>query len=454
MPLLPGTPGVQPEPSVVPQGNTLPPVPGVQFGGDGFGSVTIRAAGVADQVCERYCLPSLPLGTLVTVEATAQPNSVFRGWSDPACGAQPVCSFAFDPSAALRADFQLAYNVAFATDLIYSGAQMPAAGAAANQECARFAAAAGLHGQRWVAWFAAQGRTTAPADEITPAGFLQNPGGWVRTDGSLFATTREALLSGGPRNPLSLTQTRVPAVRYSWSGAALDGTIRRVGGRLSNCNNWTAATPDVTGDISSNRSVGVGWTGDSTQACDASASLQCFGDDPAPAVPLPPLPASARLAFLSTTLFTPAAGIPSADYLCQQDACAAGLTGSTNCSADPGSLRTFLSYLFTTLLPAWERFDLSGPTWYRPDGIQWLPAAASLGRDAQDSLTGMNVMADGTLDQGSNLFWVGSTYGQNCGDWTNSAVAGDHGNFQEAGSSLASTSASCDTPAKVLCLQQ
>jgi len=451
-----GTPGVAPDPSLAPQGNTTGPFQSLTFGGDGFGKVTLSAPGLADQVCESNCQVSAPAGTLLTLQATAQPYSAFRSWSGAGCGALPACSIAVDANAALRVDFQLAYNVAFVTDQFYTVDQLPAPGAEANQECARLAAGAGLHGQRWVAWFAADGPTTAVQDDIAPAGLLQNPGGWVRTDGAPLATTRAALLSGGLLHPLNLTQTRVHTTSYSWSGAGLAGGLRDFDGvTATDCDNWTSTAADLLGRISSSISVGYNWTGGNVQYCNASATLQCFGDDPAPEVPLPPLPANARLAFLSNTSFTPNTGIGSADSICQRDACDAGLTGSSNCTVNLGTQRTFLSYLHTSQRPAWERFDLSGPTWYRPDGIQWLPEASNLALDGEGSLTGINVGPDGTFDVSRIGCWIGQAGGQSCEDWTSSAAMGGYGNFSQSSFPLVGDIVtSCESPVKVLCLQQ
>jgi hypothetical protein len=444
---------------VVPQATPPAPTLSVAFGGDGFGRVTIRAPGLADQVCERDCQVSVPLGTFLTVEATAQSYSAFRNWSLAGCAAQQVCSFTFDPSVPLRADFQLAYNVAFVTDQVYTVDQLPAPGAEANQECARLAAAAGVHGQRWVAWLAAEGPTTAVGDDITPAGSLQNPGGWVRTDGAPLVTTRQALLSGELRNPLNLTQTRALAPGAAWSGVGFTGGVDRPDGvNASDCNDWTSTDPAAFGAITNRDSVGLNWTGSSVQGCSATGALECFADDPSPQVPLPALPTGARLAFASTTPFVPGNGIQFADQLCQQDACAAGLTGSGNCNSDLGTQRTFLSYLHTSLQPAWERFDLGGATWYRPDGIQWLPTAATLAVDAAGSLTGINVLPDGTIDPGSNLLWLGrANSDQNCGDWQDSSITGAYGNADDVGFALTLLGRDmfeCSSPAKVLCLQQ
>ena len=458
VPVVPGTLPVQGTAPAIPEG-TVGLAVTVAFAGDGLGRVTLLVPGLAEQVCESDCPWSAPVGTSVKMVASAQPNSVFLGWSLAECGTQAICTFAFDPSVPLRAEFQLAYNVAFVSDEQYTVGQLPQPGAAANQECARLAAAAGLHGQRWVAWLAAEGPTTAVADDITPAGLLQNPGGWVRTDGAPLASTRSALLTDGLRNPLNLTQTRALAPVASWSGVGVTGAVRRNDGTTAqDCNNWTSSAPEAVGGTTNRDSVGFNWTGSSARGCSAVSALNCFGDDPSPEVPLPGRPASARLAFLSTALFSPGGGIEAADQLCQREACSAGLTGSDDCNVDLGTRSTFLSYLHTSLLAAWRRFDRYGPTWYRPDGIAWLPQASNLEQDAAGSLTGMNVHADGTIGEGSNIVWLGRPSGtDNCADWTSSAALGGFGNSEDVGfalTQLTREAIACDSPASVICLQR
>jgi hypothetical protein len=93
------------------------------------------------------------------------------------CGGQPSCTTTAAQNPNLRVDFQLGYNVAFVSSQRYSVGPMPPVGSAANQECARLAAAVGVHGSRWVAWLAAEGPSLAVGDDITPSQFLQNAAG-------------------------------------------------------------------------------------------------------------------------------------------------------------------------------------------------------------------------------------------------------------------------------------
>jgi hypothetical protein len=469
-PANPGTPPDNPQttpntaPPETPPEETAPPDMGpsdatltVSFGGDGFGLVSVSASGLAERVCDDDCQITLPPGGSATFSATPRAYSVFRGWSEPACGAQPSCTTTADRGPNLRADFELGYNVAFISSESYAVGQMPAPGAAANQECARLAAAAGVHGSRWVAWLAAEGPSPAVGDDITPPQFLQNPGGWVRTDGAPLAQSRASLLAHELRNPLNLTEYGERAFR-SWSATTIGGVVYRGNdGAAYDCDNWTDPSGDF-GGIALASSVGSNWSGSSGQGCGATASIQCFGDDPAPQVPLPPLPAGARLAFASTQSFVPASGIGAADTLCQRNACAAGLTGSANCNANLGTQRRFLAYLHTSSQRAWDRFDLTRSTWYRVDGIQWMPEAASLAEDGATSLTGINLRADGAFVADDTVLLVGRPDGTDCcSDWSSSSSLAGFGLTEDVGFPLGGESREgydCTAPKKVVCLEQ
>src|SRR6185295_9657742 len=323
------------------------PVLHLTLGGDGAGRVDVSIPGAGVQSCTATCDVSVPAGAHLTLQAAALPYSEFLGWSGVACATGTACSDV-EPGADVRANFQLAYNAAFVSQRTYTIPELPRPGAAANQECATLAAAAGLHGSRWVAWLGAEGPTTDLSDDITPVQFLQNPGGWVRTDGVPLARSRAGLLAGEMLNPLNRTETRAPSVGGSWSGADVDGRVYRALGTVANdCNNWSSTGAEI-GGIALSTSVGSYWTGSSGAGCGASAALQCFGDDAAPEVPLPPRDPAKRIAVVSRTLFSPGPGIQGADEICQREACAAGLTGSSNCALDLGTQRQFSSYLHTS----------------------------------------------------------------------------------------------------------
>jgi hypothetical protein len=455
MPMLAGAGGS----SAVPEDPTTPSLPQdylVSFGGDGFGRIEVTSL-TGKQDCETSCTLRVTPGERLTLLATARPYSTFVSWTG-VCGASAGCSFDVDPSVPLRVDFQLAYNVAFISSRTYAVTQLPRAGDAANQECAQLAAAAGVHGARWVAWLAADGSSAAVDDDITPDRALLNPGGWVRRDGVPLARTRSALLAGALLNPLNRSELGDAVAGATWAGADSAGRVRRNDGtNADDCQNWTSVSDTLIGTIADSTVVGINWSGGGVQGCNASAPIFCFGDDVAPEVPLPARDPSRRLVFVSAANFEPGAGIQAADDICQREACAAGLTGSSNCATNLGSERLFLAYLHSSQGPAWARFDPTRPGWVRVDGVDWLPLATDLTADAAYSLTGVNVQADGTLDSRVSLTWVGKPDGTECcDDWTNSAATGAWGVDTEAGYPLSRSfrgGEPCTTAAKVLCLE-
>lgn len=431
--------------------------------GDGFGQVSLALPNGDVQRCDSGCEATVASGSMVRVTATPETYSVVRAWSEPDCAALATCELRVDQSRTLDVEVQLAYNVAFVTSQVYAVDALPRAGEPANQECARLAALAGLHGARWVAWLAADGATTAPEDDVVPYQFFQSRGGWIRPDGVPFVTSLDSLRAGAVLHAMNVTEQRVVTQNSAWSAARLNGTLRRLTMSDGNdvaidCASWTSVDSTLFGSVSTPTGVGSQWTGETVQTCDRRAALHCFGDDLARELAIVPTPG--RLAFLSSSTFTPSSGISAADELCQRDACEAGLTGSNACNVSLGTQRIFRSYLHTQTQPAWERFDLAGPTWVRPDGIAWLTSAAHLSGDASARRTGLNVTA--TLQYavgGAGLAWLGASSGEEtCSDWTSDSGMGRTTRFQDAstGSSLTQVGGlffTCDVAAPVLCLQ-
>jgi hypothetical protein len=403
----------------------MPPA-GVEFrvavGGDGLGSVTFEPPNQPAQTCPEACTAIVAPGTDLLLTASPGLNSLVRGWSIPGCGSTDTCRVHVDADTSMELTLELAFNVAFTTSQVYSASGVPRPGAEANQECARLAGAAGLHGSRFVAWLSAEGSTTDVADDVTPSALFQHRGGWVRTDGEPVARSLAALTRGEVLHPIELDEQRnLPASEYSWSATSTAGLANRstLDGSVSNCNDWSTNDVAFTGGAIPNYGV---WLGEGFATyCTVRNTLLCFGDDSDLEVPLPRSPG--RLAFLSASSFTASGGIAGADGICQREACEAALTGSTNCIANPGTARTFKAYLHTSTQRAWERFDLSGPSWVRVDGVQWLPDAADLSIDASHRLTGMNVRLDSSYGLPQSA-WVGDVAGRaSCQNWTSESAA-------------------------------
>jgi hypothetical protein len=439
-----------PPPTELPENITL----SFSFDGAPSGQVTLTA-GTTSQVCRESCSLLVPRGARVTLAALPAFGGTVTRWSDPSCGNEISCSLRADSDISVQVAIELGFNIMFSSRSRYTPIELPRAGAEANQHCASLAANAGLPGQRWVAWLGAEGPTTAVEDDIVPIELLQHTGGWVRTDGVILARSVAALARGEVLHRRDLDEARARPVDDAWIGVRVTGLLNRDGlGVAHDCNNWTSVAADAFGGISLNDGLGTAFAGVSITPCDRSLSILCFGDDSDKELPIV-TPTPNRLAFLSSTLFTPGGGISAADAICQQDACAAGLTGGGDCSVSPGSTRTFKSYLHRAGQPAWQRFSPDAPDWVRPDGLLWL-RAADLISDGVGKLTGLNV----TLSLSyltSFLVWVGDTSpAGNCQDWTSTAVEGmfNHAN-RDTGRSLSGfASTSCATGARLYCLEE
>lgn len=361
----------------------------------------------------------------------------------------------------LNPQLLVGFNVAFVTSQLYTPGSMPAPGDAANQECARLARAAGLPGQRYIAWLGAEGASSAVSDDITPLGSFTSAGGFLRTDGAPVARSRAAFARGELLHPLTLDEHAQPGPPSSvWSGMlALDGSLARLTeNQAFDCNDWSQATPSQFGGIIVRGSVGISFYSlPSSQPCNQAAAMYCFGDDSSAEVSVVP-PSPSRLAFLSSTDFTPGGGLPTADAICQRDACVAGLTGSSSCATDIGTARTFKSYLHTAARPAWERFDLRKPTWVRPDGVAWLGSAADLSNDGSSELTPLNVTLALEYLAGNRSLWVGNSDGsETCADWTSTTGLGNLAAYDiSIGSSLSDggNPTLCSSPGRILCLEE
>jgi hypothetical protein len=74
----------------------------VSKGGDGSGAVTSSPTGIS---CGTECEAVFHGGTKVTFTATADPGSVFKGWSDPTCGSSVTCTMTIETQVSLTATF-------------------------------------------------------------------------------------------------------------------------------------------------------------------------------------------------------------------------------------------------------------------------------------------------------------------------------------------------------------
>ncbi len=188
------------------------------------------------------------------------------------------------------------------------------------------------------------------------------------------------------------------------------------------------------------------WSSYATTACTAASRLYCFGIDYNN--PLVAPTGTGRIAFVSSAAFISGTGLAGADTVCQNNATAAGLTG------------TFKALLATNGATAASRFA-TGEPWVRLDGVAVVDAWTDLA--ANMLLAPINVQADGTTYLGNYGLWLGAagfaTAGSaatTCNSWASSAGADTASAGTVARSYYGSTTArGCDsTGYRVYCLEE
>jgi len=380
--------------------------------------------------CTGPCSQSAPLvvGTPVTLTVTASGNNLI-GWTGACMGSGASCTFT--PAANAPLHLVVSHdNFAFVTSATTSNGNLGGL-SGADAFCQTAATNAGLPPDGYQALLVTSGMTNMTS-RLAAAGAR----GWVRVDGQPFADQTSDLTSGAVRTPLEISEKGTPVNGGAWTGANPDGTPSGM-----DCSAFTSSASTGNGTIGLDYQLGGSWNAGGTESCDkAGIQLYCFGTSLSNPLLYPKTPG--RIAFLSKASFDTSKGLSggsppstggSADVLCQTEANAAGLSG------------TFLALLATTGVSAASRFDSTGPTWVRPDGIALASTAAIF---MQGTLvTALNEHADGSFapltssggyvrtgawaypDPGapmSGLEVPASSPADTCNDWT-SGVSTDTG---------------------------
>jgi hypothetical protein len=289
------------------------------------------------------------------------------------------------------------YNYVFVTSMTYQPGSFGGL-KGADDECQRLADGAKLPGT-FLAWL-----STSTVDARTR---LKPARGFIRPDGRPFADSIDALTAGQIYYPARLDERGHDVLDLSAYGAkvatgtAADGTHTPDTGR-----DWTSTLVGYSAGTTA--ATTYFWTSGIPQAGTDPAHLYCFGSDINR--PLMIEPTAGRRAFVSNGIYRPS-GLSAADALCQAEAQANKIAG------------TYLALLAIKGGPSISRFDLSGPTWVRLDGVPWLGAAADLG--GAEPLTALNLDSTG-LYGGYTPSWTGSVNPglaagsdtDDCGDWT------------------------------------
>lgn len=318
----------------------------------------------------------------------------------------------------------------------------------ADAKCQSLADAAGLTGT-FVAWLS---DSTADARDR-----LSDARGWVRTDGKPFADRVQDIVAGlhyytpnHDEHGERVTGALLPVV----TGTAPDGTASAPFGDF--CQDYTGPNDTygaVRGDLNyvDDRWTTLGEFVGDLEPCGALARLYCFQidhDDVVDAT-FPP----SRKAFISSSAVRPDMGRSNLDAECVTEAEANDLTGS------------FLAFVSTNTESAASRFDLTGLTYARVDGLPIVEQATDLAAGTPLDVP-INLHADGNLISGPNqIAYSGadtpmqtSTNATSCNNWSISV----YDNFVQVGNPGVSSAAwwndrtdwRCNTWVKVYCFEE
>lgn len=306
--------------------------------------------------------------------------------------------------------------------------------AAGDTLCNTLAGDANLPGT-YIAWLSTEGGDVRDR--------LGNASGWIRPDRRPFALNRAALLSSQIIHPISLDENG-----QSVQGEAVTATRADGSSDGETCQDWTSAGGVLFGIP---KSIGEKWTAQLKQepsSCEDDHHLYCLGVDFNAPLTMP-APASGRLAWVSTSPLNGNDGVIVMDSVCQTEASEFGMS----------SAKAFVS---TTSEAASDRFDVSGPTWVRSDGVILWEEANDI--RTKSALAPIVLSIDGSplLD---SAIWTGSvdlrtranTNGQdNCNDWATTASGqGIVGNSSRNGSEFFSTKkVACSQSLPFYCLEE
>lgn len=265
--------------------------------------------------------------------------------------------------------------------------------AAADALCDAEAAAAGLPGN-FVAWL---GSPVASA-----ASRLGSASGWVRPDGLVVATSRDALTGAQLLHTITQRADRTPS-----PSSASDPYI----GGAADCAGWTTASPAVSGGVGrmgSTEPTGDGWGTGGGSSCDTMRPFYCFQIDHVAGVPMP-TPVAGRRMFVSD----PAAG-RTPDATCQGSADAAGLGG------------TFRAFVPFTGISAVDRATLDGRPWVNLDGLVVFLDDAAVRSGAAAAPVRYDARRGRPVDlpvSGADTATRAGTAASTCADWTGGGSA-------------------------------
>jgi hypothetical protein len=338
-----------------------------------------------------------------------------------ACG-----RIAFDPLADSGGgpldDTLRVYNRAFVTSQTHA---VPWIGTTeASVRCRDAATAAGLDGN----YLALLGDEAVRPQERLP---ISSARGWVDLAGAIIVDEPAEWVDGRMRRPLHLDEHGVSVgYQHLWLGARMGAT----------CDNWNTPTASLPSIALTTNPFTLYYV---VSDCTSMYRFVCV--EYARNTPVVETAQPGRVAFVTTTAWSPGVGLSAADGLCAAEATSHDLTGS------------FKALLATSTAPALSRFSLTGPAWVRIDGLPFVDSAMDLAN--RPVFASFLLRSDGTPALYANAGWVWTGNAtDNCVDWTTS-VPSEVGATGDASSAertqfFANPSYPCDGARPLVCLQE
>ena len=374
----------------------------VALPGPGTGSVSSTPAGID---CGATCQASFPVGTSITLSASAATNQRFIGWQSVVCQGNGTCTFTLASDTYLDAVFSPPPNIVFVTSTTQNAALGGLGGA--DSLCMARAQAAGLSGT-YKAWLSTS--TVNAKDRLSPAS------GWIRPDGKPVLNRIEDLASNRMFYPARLDEFGSDVGDAPVMTATYETGVRNDETFCTTCLDFTSAVDEIAnnkflcgGQASGTSALFTRWF---SGGCSDLQHLYCFGVDRTSIIS--PDATTGRRAFVTKTRWLSGGGLASADALCQGEAASAGLPG------------TYKALMATIGASAASRFNTTGAPWIRMDGIPLAPSASAFFSATMLDVT-PNMPADASYYFGIETIWSGAatmttpgTSESTCGNWLES----------------------------------
>lgn len=386
----------------------LPGTVRVHMGGTGQqGVVTSDPAGID---CPGTCEFTFPVGTEVSLSATTTAN-VFTGFFQGGCTGGQTCTITPAGTVDVFARYFTPENLWFVSSAVYKPGAFDGV-AAADMECDRLAAEAGLVERDYIAWLPSTTKSAMQhlLEQVTVGAAASV---WRRPDGELFAVDASDIQQGKIRFPPRLDELGRDVGDDALVVTDTLGTGQSNAG--THCSDWASETaPSV---LAGEPAGGTGrFTEVALTPCNADVHIYCLSAVDNAAVPIEPL--SASIVFVSFGTVAGNAGVSAMDALCESEAQAANLPNFTSRAlVTPGGGKPVKDHFIG--------FGFTPDPVMRRDGVIIAPNMDAL-LDGAPFAAPPNVAAD--FEYRNDSVWVGggsfADFTSDCNGWTSAGGFG------------------------------